>query len=160
MEYVYKIKHKFTKQRQNNFREIENYGFSFYKDEEGKEEIYAISISLSVENDIVQNAKRIIEYFYSNATEEQRKQDFEGWDFSDNKIVMNEQSIKNLTQTQLCFCLKGKTANTLFINGTDGKEYYNSEILRESIGELIKYLLDNKIIYKAKTNFQWRKVYK
>lgn len=156
MEYFYKVKHKFVKLRKKGYREIENFGFNLYKDEEGNDEIYAISIVLKPDNHIVVHAKKIIEHFYKEATEEQRKEDFSEFEFADNEIVMNEKALELLTRTQLCFSVKGKTANILFVNGTDAREYYSVETLDECAKEMINYLLENKVIYKTKATFTWK----
>lgn len=160
MEYVYKIKHKFIKERQET-REIENYGFYPYSAEEDDEIVYAFGIKMDINGDLAQTTKKTLEKIYNTATEEQRTQDFVGYNFVKNEkncfeLVVDEFAEKQLTECQLCFSLNGKFSCFLFINSTDGVEYYNQNILDKNIPEIIKFLKENDIIYRKKYNFNWK----
>lgn len=170
MQYVYKIKHKFVKEKvYSGKREIEDFGFLAYNSEEDDEIIYALGIKLRVDSLLSLNTIKILEQIYKHADENQRKEDFSEYVFDEVinengeksfKLNVNEKNEKEFTECQLCFSINGKFANTLFINAPDGMEYYDAKVLNENIKEIIQVLLKNKVIYKARSFVKWKEVKK
>jgi hypothetical protein len=154
MIHIYKIKHKFIKEKKDGTREIENFGFLPYKADSDSEIIYALSICLSDTSNIAKNSIKLIEHFYNNC-EESQKQDFSDYEFKKEGekyvlVLEDKEYKKQFFNCQLCFSLNGKFKNTLFINGTDAREYYACDILKEEIKDIIDFLTNFGVIYRSK----------
>lgn len=146
-EYVYKINHKFIKKPYL----LEKFGFHPYEDEETHELIVAMPIVLPLDSSVVQSAIKLVEHIYKNDSEKEKEEDFKDYQFdNDGKIILNEELEKEFTHCQLCFYDKDVGAFQLFINAPGLNQYFNSKVLDENIGEIIKTLLENKVIYKKK----------
>lgn len=158
MNKVYKVKKSFLKSRNGEDKEIEKYYFLPYKSENDDEVFYACGVLLPKDSKIVKKVTKDLEHYYTEATEEQRKEDFSCFEFAevkDNdkiffKLVLTDKTINDISSCQLCFSVNGKLANTLFINGPDGVAYFNSKILDEHVGLIIKNLRKNGVIRAVK----------
>lgn len=160
MQYVYKIKHKFVKARGYlERREIEQFGFVPYKADDDEELFYALGVKLKENSDLFSRVIQVVEQIFKHATDEQKQEDFELYNFDkDGKMILSEENKKEFTECQLCFSVNGKFSNVLFINAPDGLEYYDTEILKTHIPDVINFLLEQKVIYKAKSKLEWKDI--
>lgn len=143
-EYVYKLTKKFVKDPGL----LEQYGFKMFTDEDG-EQIVAMPFSLPIGCGIVKNIKKMFEYFYKNATEEEKTEDFKDFRFNDDGTVeVTSQMETEWTACQLCFYMEGVGKHQLFINAPDKNQYFNKLVLDECAKHIVDYLLDNKVIFK------------
>ena len=157
--YVYKIKSKFKK----NPNLLCHYGFSMYESEQDDEVIFAIGIRVSENTSVFQYIKKSIEKIYEKATPEEREKYFKQDEFKEitlenghkkYELILTDEIIKEFSECQLCCVDRNLGAWTLFINAADRQQYYNSEVIYNCVDTLIDYLLQNKVIYKAKVKKQ------
>ena len=157
--YLYKVKYKFKRKPDL----LLSYGFSQYKDEAGEETLYAQPIILKENGSIFAYLKRALEKIYTYATSEERKNDFNNYEFKeiltekqkrDYELVITDEIRKDFTQAQLCCYDAGEGCWCLFINAPDRVQYYNATTLEEECGDLINKLVEAKVIYKARNRIK------
>lgn len=170
MNYVYRVKSKYTKVREDGSREIEKH-FNKYVDEEGNYVVYALPFMVSKDSPIVQGFISTCndpKWQEENGvfTEEGRKKleeeygfyfdyvctDTDGTDIY--KMREDEQTLRELCTCQLCVDLDNTepdlkmTNNILYINfGGGSVNYYNANIIKEHIPD-IEWLFED-LIYKS-----------
>ena len=154
--YVYKLNFKYVK----NPEALLEYGFSLYKPEDEEDFIYFYAINLVLDKDSLP-VKRIIKHvgaIYTKATEEEKKEiDPTGKRFKFNEKDKRytwkplKKDYDDITKAQLCVCNTGTTRNVLFINAADKTEYYDAEIMRKMVGNIVDKLLEEKVIYQKRT---------
>lgn len=162
--YVYKVKHKYLKEREDSSREIEDY---FHKaeghDDEGYEEtLYYINYRLHPENPLVRrwvNTCNDPEWQKISLEKEGQLQKLEeeglffDYDTSLKKYVLNEEKtdMTDFEMIKIGFTMNEPvTKFILFITTSGNTEYYyNSKTLDENCPDIIQKLLEDGIIYKA-----------
>lgn len=156
--YVYKLTTSYAKHPEK----LLDYGFSLYEaTEEAGEGIYFYVINLKLDKEALP-VKRIIKHLstvYTKATDEEKKEIVKelGDHFTFNKKDKRYQwkpikkDYEDICKAQLCVCGFGTTRNLLFINAADKTEYYDAEIMRQMVANIIDKLLDEKIIYEKRT---------
>lgn len=133
---VYKIKGAFIKK-------AESKGFFVGASEDNTEKVYARKICLAQDTSIMKRTIVMLEEYYKNATDEEKKTDFAEFKFDkDGKIEYEPK----LGECYLCFSVKNKPKNILFIAAPDGREYYNIDVLNTHCGELIQDLIKSNCI--------------
>ena len=155
-KHVYKICTKFKKHPELLTKK---YGFIPYQAEGEEEIIYARGIKLSEDNSIFKYLKRCMEKIYMKATTAEREADFKDYEFKeiltpdqkrDYELVLTDSIRKEFSECQICFANNGLGAWTMFINAPDRVEYYNTEVIDECASDIIKLLLIERVIYRAK----------
>lgn len=157
--YVYKLVSKVRKHPELLLDK--KYGFNYFEDEKQEVKIFAKPITLKEDNPLFIQCVRFFEHCYETATSEERKKDFEGYEFKlelqENqqnawRLVLTDELKKEFSEAQLCVTVDKKIedATYLFINSPIQNAYYHAKTLDECAGETIKLLLDNKLIYKKK----------
>lgn len=141
--YVYKIKSKFLKQK----NPLIKYGFNLYCDENGEKTVYAIGIKIPINSTVVKYIIKELETSYNKYVLSEDKEKIKEHFDNNGKIILSDETQKELTECQLCFYAND---NTLFVNAPNGYEYANVEILNECCQAIIKNLLKDKIIYARK----------
>ena len=137
---VYKIKRNFIKN-------ANSVGFFGGADEKGEEEVYARAVCLGLDTPIMKRTIKMFEAFYASASEADKKADFADFKFDKNGKLKAE---PDLGECMLCVTVKSakkeNPRNILFLNGPDGREYYNIDILNTHCGEIIHELLKKNYI--------------
>jgi hypothetical protein len=154
--YVYKLNFKYVKHPE----ELLKHGFSLYKPEGEEEGIYFYAISLILNKEALP-VKRIIKHvgtIYTKAKDDEKKEiDPSGKRFAYDKTNKRynwkplKKDYDDITKAQLCVCNTGSTRNLLFINAADKTEYYDAEIMRQMVANIIDKLLDENVIYEKRT---------
>lgn len=162
--YVYKVKHKYLKERADASREIEDY---FHKaeghDDEGYEEtLYYINYRLTPDSTLVRrwvNMCNDPEWQKESILKEGElaKLEKEGlffvYDTEQQKYVLDEQNtdMTDFEMIKIGFTMKEPvTKFILFITTAGNTEYYyNSKTLDENCPDIVQKLLEDGIIYKA-----------
>ena len=165
--------YKLTTKIKRNPELLDKYGFTKYvydpndKGDIDNEEIkakygdilYAKALILKEDCSLVQYLKRSIEEIYTNMTTKERNENFAGLEFKeiltddqqrDYEVVMNEELYKELTECELCIPTSSFGEWSLFINGPDRVEYYNTVILDECAKDIVSLMLQDKAIQKAR----------
>lgn len=162
--YVYKVKHKYLKPREDNSREIEDY---FHKaeghDDEGYEEtLYYINYRLRPESDLVRRWVKMCndpEWQKISLEKEGQLQKLEeeglffDYDPETKHYLLNEEKtdMTDFEMVKIGFTLNEPiTKNIIFITTSGNTDYfYNTKILDENCGDIVAKLLEDGIIYKA-----------
>ena len=163
--YVYKLNFKYAK----NPELLLEHGFSLYKPEDEPEVVpqnyngvfvrfYAINLVLDRDSLPVKRIIKHVNTVYKKATEKEKKEiDDSGmifvYDPKEKRSLWapTDKDFEDITKAQLCVCNIGDTRNLLFINAADKTEYYDAEIMRKMVGNIIDKLLEDKVIYQKKT---------
>ena len=153
-EFIYRIAHKYVRKPSL----LSKYGFNPYVNEDDGEMVIARPIVLPKDCRIVQHIKKLFEQSHkfwlkdSSRTEEDMH-DFDNYTFNeDGTVVMTPELETEWTKSQIGFYANGDKLGRfqLFINDADQNQYYNVIVLNEGANDLVKQLLEDKVIYVAK----------
>ena len=158
--YIYKLKAKYVK----NYKAVLALYpcLSLYEGED--ERMIAMPFRLPEKSLLSQGLVKQIEFLYEKGTSKEREEwEKNGMTFTEVLnpdqsthfvLNMNEEILNEITEAQLCMSLSDIDKGCLFINAPNKIAYYNIGIYEDSgLGDLIKSLLDNKIIYRKKVRY-------
>lgn len=160
--YIYKLTHKYLKKPELI---TELYPFlKLYKSDDDEENVIAMFIRLPIESYIPQKTIKVMEKLYTDGTSEERKNWEDNnikFDYVLNpdqtnsfKLILTDDITKDITQAQFCISLSDIDRGCVFINGPDNVAYYNTNVYDEAgLGDLIKSLLEHKVIYRKKVKY-------
>ena len=152
--YIYKLTAKYRRHPEL----LLNYGFQYFADEKNEVGVFAIPLTISQDNPLFKQCVSFLEHVYMNATTEERKKDFKGLEFKKelqpdqhnvDKLVLNDELIKEFSQCQLCVSVDKNVQDQtfLFINSPLQDAHYNHETVHNCAPELIDKLIKDKVIY-------------
>lgn len=153
--YIYRITSKVRRHPEL----LLNYGFQYFESEDKDFSVFAFPIKLSQDNPLFTQGIRFMEHIYGEATSEERTADFKDYEFTKellpnqqlvDRLVLTESVIEEFSTAQLCVSISKTDADKsiLFINSPIQNAYYHFQTVEESAPELVKKLLEDKIIYK------------
>ena len=144
------------------------YGFNYYKSDDNEVKLFAYPIILSQTNSLFKQCVRLFEQCYEQATSEERKNDFKDYQFErklnpdqhwEYKLVLTDDLIKEFSTAQLCIDINPRESDSyyLYINSPLKTAFYNFKQIEECARNLIKKLIDDKIIYLKKIKYESKK---
>lgn len=156
---IYRIRKKYVK----NEEKILEKGFSIFENKENQEEkVLAMPVHLKEDSFIVQKILKVIN---SKAFKEEMKEEIKESDFvydEEGKLILNDKIRADLCNCQLAINLFGPQQNVLYINAPNGSIYYEANLIKLHLPEIIDVLYKERIIFedRVKEDFllQWEKV--
>ena len=169
VNYNYKVKFEFLKERKDKKIKLEECGFDRYSNEEAENEVlYAKHIKVNPECFIVRGLVADLNnpdwQQAANINHWKRKQALKDagleWEKQEDgtfKVIETEEMISEFSEAFLCVNANPKVQfpyGILLLKGADGIFRGGSETLQKCCPEAIKELLDAGIIYKVKAGYK------
>ena len=159
-KYLYRTMYR-VKDIEKISSEFSPYRFLKYEsgdvEDDTKEIYYALGIVIDLDKPLMQKAIRTLEKYYEIADDEEKKTDFDRYDFDENgKLILNDKA-KELGKCQLVFTDVEFPKHTLYINILDFFQHYLASDLDENIPEIVSALLDADLIEAHKTRIDVNK---
>lgn len=144
--YCYKIKRGFFKAEK-----LKKFGYDLYlpEDNSDKDVFWAKGIRVPVDSPVGKWVARGLEKIYMSGEKWKKELENEGYSFDEKgKMIINDKFLSGLVG-QLCVAAVGDNAGCLFIN-MEGVEFYDVNVLDESVPLEIMNLVTNKVVYKKR----------